>query len=229
MRRLIKLLILSLFFFHTYSAICQGTYDIIEDYLRVIGGKENIDSIKSYHQSLVLSSNGQEFLIEKYFERPFKFKDIILNHERDTLAYYSFDGQSLKSNRQDFLKLSSSPYLKIIKEKRFGLLNRIFYFSNFTSLKDQEVDGISCNVLKSESDGVDFLFYFDKETKFLLKEEDWYEGKLINFHEYLDYKKFGNMVYPTEIRSTTVQSKLTERTLRIEFNKNYEDSFFRGK
>jgi hypothetical protein len=221
---------LGLILFHTPLATCQGVYEILNDYHKEVVSKGSFDSIKSYHQSINLQSNGQEYFIEKYFSRPFKFKDITLDYNRDTLSYYCFDGENLKSNRQEFLSLASNPYLKIINEKRFGLLNRVFYFSNLSLLKevDQMSKNILYNVLKTQKDGIEFFFYFDKKTKLLLWEEDWHDGNLINKHEFLDYQKFGTIYYPALVRSTTANFTLMERTEKIEFNHKYEDSFFEG-
>jgi hypothetical protein len=60
----------------------------------------------------------------------------------------------------------------------------------------------------------------------LVKDEIWQNGTLINEHQFIDYKKFGSIIYPETIISTTLNLTLTFKTEKIEFNQIFEDSFF---
>jgi hypothetical protein len=72
------------------------------------------------------------------------------------------------------------------------------------------------------------IFFFDKKTNLLVKEEIWQNGTLINDIQYLDYKKFGSIIYPETVKSTILKLNitLTSKTEKIEFNQIFEDSFF---
>lgn len=223
-----KLLLLFLLSIHSHLGKSQGVKEILNAYWKEIGGKENYDSIKSYHQIINLASNGQEYFVEKYFTRPVKFKDICLDFKKDTLSYYCFDGKTLRSNRQEILSLGPNPYSKRIQDKSLGLLNHVVYFKELTipNLEDQVPQNSLYNILRTEKDGIEYTFYFDKVSKLLIKEENKLNGNVINLHEFLNYQKFGAIYYPSTIRSTAFNLTIIEKMEKIEFNQKYNDSFF---
>jgi outer membrane lipoprotein-sorting protein len=122
MNNLSKLLILIILIFHSRIVFSQSVDEILKGYSEAIGGKENYDTIQSYHQRVLTFSDGGQYRSEIFFSKPFMFKDIFLKENNDTSAYYIYNGKNLKSNRQYFLSLGPNPYSKRIEEKRMGLL-----------------------------------------------------------------------------------------------------------
>ena len=226
MKPLYNLLILCFLILHSRPAYSQGVNEILREYSEAIGGKENFDSIKSYHQSILILSDEGQSRVESYFSKPFKFKYISQTEYSDTSSYYIYNGERLKSNRQSFLSLRSNPFSKRIEEKRMGLLNNIFYRENVFILPNNHSE---FNILKSIENELESVFFFDKKTKLLVKEEIWKDGTLINEHEFINYKKFGPIFYPEIVRSTILNFKLTLKTEEIDFNQIYEDSFFENE
>lgn len=200
---------------------------IIDDYLEAVGGRETLNSIKSFRAvgTVELARNGA--LVEGtggiYWISPNKFSEI---YEFSSIGEVKevFDGQNyFVQSKFTSIENFNSPLLmteKKLSSNFFELLQikniypQIFYRGTFR-LEDKDIEIIETKT----PEGFNVAFGFDAASKMLFKRTSQFSDTTFE-----DYKKAGKILFPYTISKGTV---LKYRFRKIDTNIDIAEEIFK--
>jgi zinc protease len=192
-----------------------SAYDVIENYLKAIGGKEELKKVNTIYSSISMEIQGREIKGVAKSMNPNK-SSTEMKMGPMTVFKSSFNGLTGYNMQMGAGKTDLTP--EEIKEKQDerGVVNQLFYNSadfKTSYLGIDKVNGEDAYKLKiTKPSGKVSIEYYGTKSGLLLKEESTgAEG--VTTVEYADYRKVGNVMLPFQITQSgeqTMVMKVTE-------------------
>jgi len=200
-----------------------SAYSIIEDYLKAIGGKEEVRKINSINQTIGLEMMGRTFEgVDKRMNPSKQFTELKMGAM--TVLKTAFDGvsgyQQQMGNKKDLT-------LDEIKEKNDdkGVIPQLFYATS-----DYKMEYIGSGTVNNEStyrlkvtmpSGNVSIQQYSTKTGLLLQQDntvktDGQERTVVV--NYADYRKVGVYSFPFEITQNTGEQSFTLKIKEIKIN-----------
>jgi len=218
---------------------------VINRYFNAIGGRPNWENVFSIHSKGIIAEHRNSLTeletfdtthFEIYFKFPGKhsFKTVnrlghafIICFNNDTL--WTKDDNGVTIQPKDHASYYKSAVIPDIAAIFLQDKTKIEYIG------EDEVDGVTCHVLKVDRPGVQSgLYYFSKSTSYLVLIET-INAITKGFTYFFDYRRVGQVVVPfrEEIRRRETWDKDVWRiesvflTSSVELNKYFDDSIFK--
>lgn len=209
--------------------------NVLDNYIKAVGGKEAIESLKDLSISGIGSQMGQEFSVEIKTKSPDKFKQSIVAQGQEFMKMIvnGDKGYAVQmGNRQDLPKDQVDMYL--MQADLQADLHPAKYGISYTLLGEEDLDGKKVyNVQKVSNNGKDkTVQYYDVESGFLVKEisnAEMQGQQVISIKTLSDYKEVKNgngFKMPFTIETAgTMSSKIKISSAKA--NSNLKDSEFK--
>ncbi len=219
--------ILSVFFLMAVTA--QTPDQIVEQYIKALGGEQNLSSIKSIQKIDTMSANGMDFPMKTYQDLTGKILSTMQMGGQEIILV-AFDGQkgfmfdqatfgykdipdSLKTDYADKAKNFFGYFYKY-KEKGYQLK-----YKGKKIMDGKEMEAIDLHMQKPAEGGIqDFVAYFDVKDH-LLKIIEINKNNMTIFTKIDQYKKFGDVNFPTlVVTEVNGAPAMTLKTAEVSIN-----------
>ena len=189
--------------------------EVIDNYLKALGGKEKLEAIKSTIMDNTLSVQGMEFTMStKKMGNKFRSEQKVMGQTMTQL----FDGE--KGYFDQGGQKNMIPADKVADLKKGKAVEALGYdAANFKTVTVEKLDGKDYNVLSSDKG----QYYFDTATGLLYKSSSKEGTAVIKSYMTVDGIKF-----PQEIEAEGSGQKITIKTTKIVINSGVSDEDFRG-
>lgn len=175
-----NILLLTAFFglMATLTTKAQTADEVINNYIKAMGGKEKLDGVKTRKMSISIETQGMEIIIHSYQMRPEYYRsETNLQGKTAIQTYNGKEGWSLDpfSGRETVEQMSADE-LKSMKEQAFFDGPLVDYKSKGYKVEldgEEDVEGAPAFHLKVTSPENDLThYYIDKETYYLVKQKN---------------------------------------------------------
>jgi zinc protease len=210
-----------------------SVYEIVEGYLKAIGGKEEIAKINSISAVISFDMMGRTFEgINKKMNPNKELTEIKMG--KTTVMKSVFDGGKGFQEQMGQKKEMTEQEIKAGQDDK-GVIPQLYYVSN----AEYKTEYLGTGKINDEEtyrmkvlmpSGKLSIQEYSIKTGLLLKEENTTtrEGKeVIETAEYKDYKKVGNILLPYEIIRTTEGQEITFKYSSIKLNEDVTDADFK--
>ncbi|MEY8759881.1 hypothetical protein [Chryseobacterium tongliaoense] len=188
--------------------------DVIDNYLKALGGKDKLEAVKTTVIDNTLSVQGMEVsMTTKKMGNKFKSVQSVMGQQMTQV----FDGEKgyFDQNGQKM----DIPADKIADLKKSKVIDALGYdAANFQTVTVEKIDGKDYNVLTSEKG----KFYFDAATGLLYKSEAKEGNAVVKSYMTVDGLKF-----PAEIEAEGNGQKVTIKTTKVVLNSGVTDADFK--
>ncbi len=205
-----KILNLAVFLF-VLNGMAQTAEQVVDNYIKALGGEKNLSEIKAIHKKDLLSTNGMEFPIDTYQDSSGKIYST-MKVGNNEIILVAFDGEKgfLYDNLTAGYKDIPADKKKEFKEKAQNLFGYFYQYKKaghkLKYIGQKEMDGKKMEAvemhLKEPVDGdiQDLTAYFDANSHLLKAIEINKSGQNI-LTKITDYKKFNDseVLFPVEI------------------------------
>ncbi len=188
--------------------------EVIDNYLKALGGKEKLESVKSVILENTISVQGMEVsMVAKKMGNRFRSEQSVMGQRMVQL----FDGE--KGYFEKMGQKQDIPADKIAELKKGQVIDALAYdAANYSSATVEKLDGKEYNVLSSDKG----KFYFDVSTGLLYKTIGKEGSATIRSYMTVDGIKF-----PQEIEAEGNGQKITIKTTKIAINSGVSDEDFK--
>lgn len=188
--------------------------DVIDNYLKALGGKDKLEAVKTTIVDNTLSVQGMEFtMTTKKMGNKFKSEQSVMGQKMIQL----FDGE--KGYFEQMGQKNEIPADKITDLKKSKTIDALTYdAANFKTVDKEKIDNKDYNVLSSDKG----KFYFDASTGLLYKSISGEGSAVIKSYMTVDGLKF-----PSEIEAEGNGQKVTIKTTKIVINSGVTDDDFK--
>lgn len=199
------------------AAATQSTLSskqVIDNYIKALGGKEKLEAVKSSITDNTLSVQGMEIsMTTKKMGNKFRSEQSMMGQKMVQV----FDGE--KGYMDQMGQKMDIPADKLPELKKSKVIDALGYdAANFKTVNVEKVDGKDYNVLTSDKGS----FYFDAATGLLYK-TDAKEGKAI----VKSYMTVDGIQFPAEIEAEGNGQKVTIKTTKVVLNSGVTDADFK--
>jgi len=218
-------------FLFILNGLAQNSEQVVNNYIKALGGKDKLAAVKAVQKKDILTSNGMDFPMDTYQDITGKiYSEMEMGGQKIILV--AFDGKKgfMFDNR-------SFGYKDIPEDKKNDFINKaknmFGYFYNYKkaghSLKyigqkekdGQKVDALEMHLKEPVEGGIqDLTAYFDADSHLLKTIEIKKDGNVI-VTKINNYKKFDNsdILFPVEIvTEMNGNPVMTLKTQEIEIN-----------
>lgn len=188
--------------------------EVIDNYLKALGGKEKLESVKSVILENTISVQGMEVsMVAKKMGNKFRSEQSVMGQRMVQL----FDGE--KGYFEKMGQKQDIPADKIAELKKGQVIDALAYdAANYSSATVEKLDGKEYNVLSSDKG----KFYFDVSTGLLYKTIGKEGSATIRSYMTVDEIKF-----PQEIEAEGNGQKITIKTTKVAINSGVSDEDFK--
>jgi predicted Zn-dependent peptidase len=206
---------------------------VLTDYIKSIGGKENIKQIDNLKWVQTASMNGRTIEIANYYAAPNKSKTTVSMMGMN-LMDETFDGENMSRKLQGQKQPVSEDDLQDA-EINNNLVPEIAYIKNnelkLELLKPQDIDGkMAYQVKVIMPSGKERFYFFDSETGLKVKETGYQKGQdgesVAQSTEYLEYKEVKGVKFPVTVTIPLGPASAEAKTKVIEANIEMDKSMF---
>ncbi|WP_294277472.1 hypothetical protein [uncultured Chryseobacterium sp.] len=189
--------------------------EVIDNYLKALGGKEKLESVKSVIIDNTISAQGMELSsVTKQMGNKFKSEQSMMGQK---VSQVFFDGE--KGYIEQMGKKNDFPADKIADMKKAKIIEALgFDASSFKSVTVEKIEGKDYNVLTSDKG----KFYFDAATGLLYKSSAAETSTVIKSYLTVDGIKF-----PEMIEAEGRGQQLTVKTNKVTVNSGVTDADFK--
>ncbi|WP_326984946.1 hypothetical protein VUJ46_10585 [Chryseobacterium sp. MYb264] len=189
--------------------------EVIDNYLKALGGKEKLEAVKTTITDNTLSVQGMEFTMStKKMGNKFKSEQKVMGQTMTQL----FDGE--KGYFDQGGQKNMIPADKVGELKKGKAIEALGYdAANFKKVMVEKLDGKEYNVLSSDKG----QHYFDAATGLLYKSSSKEGTAVIKSYMTVDGIKF-----PEEIEAEGNGQKINIKTTKIVINSGVSDVDFKG-
>ncbi|MCK5781867.1 MAG: insulinase family protein [Flavobacteriales bacterium] len=196
--------------------------DVINKYLNVIGGVDNLKSVKKLLQWWMLEIEGSKLYIKNKYMLPHKRLSTYSNNEIIVLktVFNGEYGYVEKSGKRD--PIIGKEFMRLSLEKS---IYPEMYFQDDGYLMTLEsqipLRGEMCYKVRVESPIGDVsLLYFRISDGYLIRRDkiDKRTNELLNYFEYSDFKTFENLVFPYNVKTMIGDKKASLILTQIKLN-----------
>ncbi len=207
-------------------------YSIIEDYLKAIGGKEEVKKINTIAATLTLEMMGREFSGRDIHMNPNK---MLTELKMGQMVVFKalFDGTTGFQQQGPGKKEMTPEEIKEQQDEK-GVIPQLFY-----NTADYKTEYIGKGKINDEEtyrlkvvmpSGKTSVQQYSMKTGLLLQEETTNkqgDTDLPVTVEYKNYQKFGTVLFPTEITRSTGGQELTFKYSNVKFNEGVTEADFK--
>lgn len=188
--------------------------EVIDNYLKALGGKDKLEAIKSTTIDNTLSVQGMEVsMTTKKMGNKFKSVQSVMGQQMTQV----FDGE--KGTFDQMGQKMDIPADKIADLKKSKTVDALGYDpTSFQTVNVEKIDGKDFNVLTSDKG----KYYFDASTGLLYKSESK-EGTAI----VKNYMTVDGLKFPSEIDAEGNGQKVVIKTTKIVLNSGVTDADFK--
>lgn len=188
--------------------------EVIDNYLKAMGGKEKLESVKSAVLDNTLSVQGMEVsMVTKKMGNKFKSEQSVMGQK----MVQFFDGE--KGYFEQMGQKQDIPADKIAELKKAQVIDALAYnAANYSSVTVEKLDGKDYNVLNSDKG----KFYFDASTGLLYKTIGKEGTATVKSYLTVDGIKF-----PQEIQAEGNGQNIVIRTTKVTINSGVSDADFK--
>jgi len=188
--------------------------EVIENYLKALGGKDKLESVKTTLTENTLSVQGMEVaMTTKKMGSKFKSEQSVMGQK----MVQFFDGE--KGYFEQGGQKMDIPADKIAELKKGKVIDALGYDpANFTTVTVEKVDGKEYNVLNSDKG----KFYFDAATGLLYKSSAAEGNATVKSYMTVDGIKF-----PQEIDAEGGGQKVNIKTTKVTINSGVTEADFK--
>jgi hypothetical protein len=187
---------------------------VIDNYLKALGGKEKLEAIKTSMIDNTLSVQGMEVaMTTKKMGNKFRSEQSVMGQKMIQV----FDGE--KGYMDQMGQKMDIPADKIPELKKSKVIDALGYdAANFKTVNVEKIDGKDYNVLTSDK----CKFYFDTATGLLFKSETA-EGKAF----VKSYMTVDGIQFPADIEAEGGGQKIAIKTTKVVLNSGVTDADFK--
>lgn len=188
--------------------------DVIDNYLKALGGKDKLEAVKSTVIDNTVSVQGMEVaMTTKKMGNKFKSEQSVMGQKMVQL----FDGE--KGYFEQMGQKTDIPADKIADLKKSRVIDALAYdASTFKTVTVEKVDGKDYNVLSSDKG----KFYFDASTGLLYKSSSEEGNAMVKGYMTVDGLKF-----PSEIEAEGNGQNVVIKTTKVVINSGVTDADFK--
>ena len=203
--------------------------DVINKYLNVVGGRTNLESVKTLVMRADVSIPGAPFVPKAIMRQKFPNKysqkiEADMQGQTMTLTKTTFNGErgytEMQGQRIEFdeKQIEDSKNIK-------GLFDELYYSADQLELVSiNSVNYQDAYKVKVTVDGNESHRYYSVETGFLLSSEETDDNNNVITTNYGDYQSVDNIMFPFFMELPA--QKLEFKTTSVIFNKELKDSSF---
>lgn len=188
--------------------------EVIDSYIKALGGKDKLESVKSIITDNTLSVQGMEItMTTKKMGNKFKSVQTVMGQQMTQF----FDGE--KGYFDQMGQKTDIPADKIAELKKSKIIDALGYdAAKFKTVTVEKIDGKDYNVLSSDKG----KFYFDASTGLLYKSDAAEGNATVKSYMTVDGIKF-----PSEIDAEGGGQKITIKTTKVVLNSGVTDADFK--
>lgn len=190
--------------------------EVVDSYLKALGGKEKLESIKTTVMENTLTVPGlpaEVTMVTKKMGNKFKSEQSVMGQK----MVQFFDGE--KGYFDQMGQKHDIPADKIAELKKSKVIDALAYDpASYTSVTVEKIDGKDYNVLNSDKG----KFYFDNTTGLLYKSSGSEGNATVKSYMTVDGIKF-----PAEIEAEGNGQKVTIKTTKVTINSGVTDADFK--
>ncbi|MDR6516447.1 hypothetical protein [Chryseobacterium camelliae] len=188
--------------------------EVIDNYLKALGGKEKLESVKSLIMDNTLSIQGMEIsMVTKKMGNKFRSEQSVMGQK----VVQVFDGE--KGYLDQMGQKIDIPADKIAELKKSKVIDALGYdASSFKEVTVEKIDGKDYNVLTSDKG----KFYFDAATGLLYK-SGMAEGSAVM----KSYMTVDGIKFPEVIEAEGKGQQVTIKTTKVTVNSGVTDADFK--
>lgn len=183
--------------------------DIIKDYIKAIGGKDKLNSVKSLFSLMKMSIMGQESATEMYQMKPDKFA-MKVTMSGNVVQEQKYDGMKGYVGGMGGSQVVSDPEQLAQMKKQASMFGELDYLNDDYTLNIKGVEALDgadhYKVEVIDPDGDKSYQYFNKATKLLRKvskTEEGQDGNPMTIEtEFMDYKSVDGIMLPFSMKIT---------------------------
>ncbi|MGB7062065.1 MAG: tetratricopeptide repeat protein [Candidatus Zixiibacteriota bacterium] len=175
------------------NSIAKNAEQVIDSYLRAIGGKENLHKIKTLKLILTdLNSVNQEVALFRYYKYPYFCRQTVVRSGNSSVTdgkkVWIVTSEGRKENPQSNFKYVPDIYGDFIDYKKRGISYKLL---GIEALDSQ----VMYRLLKTYKDGHTREYYFSAESGlFVMERRDFGIGKDIK--RYYDWREVEGILFP---------------------------------
>jgi len=199
------------------AAAAQSTLNsqqVIDNYLKALGGKAKLEAVKSLTTDNTLSVQGMEIsMTTKKMGNKFRSEQSVMGQKMIQV----FDGE--KGYMDQMGQKMDIPADKIAELKKSKVIDALAYdASTFKTVSVEKIDGKDYNVLSSDKG----KFYFDAATGLLYKSETKEGNAFVK-----SYMTVDGIQFPADIEAEGGGQKVAIKTTKVVLNSGVTDADFK--
>ena len=210
--------------------------DVINNYLKAIGGTDKLQSVKDLVVNSKGSVQGQDIVFVRKYKVPGKYLlDVTLPSLNMNASHVVVSGDSVSvkqmGNNNEALDQDTKKYLKnsanIFPELNFMSAGYQLQLSNMLETVN---DKDAYVVTVKDPLGITTRYYYDVQTGLKLKETtvtDDPKSDIASTKEYSDYKEVNGIKFPYTLKSANFQQDITFTITDITINSGLKDEDFK--
>ncbi|UCH65028.1 MAG: hypothetical protein JSW63_10500 [Ignavibacterium sp.] len=204
--------------------------DVIEKYLKAIGGREQIETIEDRSTSMSGTTMGKKLSIVVKQKAPSKLRqEITAETIKQTIIFDGEQGVMIMGEQKSELGGNELDKLKIEAQMNF-LLNPELYGVRPELIGMEIIDSVRCyNISMNMNDSTNWNQYYEVKTGLKIKEIKGVKTPQGIFEQeslYEDYREVGEFKYPFKITQTLGVQTIKLNIEKIEINTGLKDDLF---
>ncbi|PJJ67920.1 hypothetical protein [Chryseobacterium geocarposphaerae] len=191
-----------------------SSQQVIDNYLKALGGKAKLEAVKSSITDNTLSVQGMEVaMTTKKMGNKFRSEQSVMGQKMVQV----FDGE--KGYMDQMGQKMDIPADKIAELKKSKVIDALGYdASTFKTVTTEKIDGKDYNVLSSDKG----KFYFDAATGLLYKSETKEGNAFVK-----SYMTVDGIQFPADIEAEGGGQKVAIKTTKVVLNSGVTDADFK--
>lgn len=205
---------------------------IIDNYVKALGGKEAIDKINDYKIQGFMEMMGQSISVEQYFKSP-NLSSTIMSMQGTTIQKIAFDGKTLRmSGMQGEEEFTEGAEFETMKNGA-GICPEMNYIANGYTLSVvgiEKINGSDAYILKADKNGAVTTEYYDIQTGLKVRMTSVMEtamGEMQTLNDFENYRELNGVKFPYIQKQSAMGQSMTIVIFNIEINKGIENSVFK--
>lgn len=204
--------------------------DVIDTYLKAIGGREKLKSVKDRTTIMLGDMMGQTLNIFINQKAPNKLRQTIRSGEmKQTLIYDGTKGEMILGDKKIKLEGKELDKLKADAEMNF-LFNPAEYGVTLELTGIENVDSTKCyKIAMSSEGGAKWDQFYSIESGLKIREDKEYETpdtNLVQETYYSDYREVDGLKFPFKMKQIFGSQSIDLTVISIKINRGLEDIIF---
>lgn len=216
----------------TAQEVNVSAEEIIQNYIKAIGGKEAIDKINDYKMTGEMQVMGQSATIEQSFKKP-NLSSMVMSMQGMILQKMAFDGKVLRiSGMQGSQDVTEGDEYEAVKNET-GLSSELNYLTNGAKLSVEgieNVNGEDAYILNVDQNGKVTTEYYGVKSGLKLRNvqnNETPQGSMQIINNYSDYREVNGVKIPHGIEQSAMGQSMKTTIKSIEVNAGLDDSVFK--